>query len=140
MAPRSNKAKKIFLDAMGKDNPVFVQVLGICSTLAVTNSVKNTFVMCVGLLFTKRHHRCDTRVVIVILSDKRNRLFHIMMRHQGRFDLFQFNSVAAYFDLLVFASDENQRTVGIGCDNVAGSKKYLLVIIGIGAGEKHLGV
>ncbi len=52
MAPRSNKAKKIFFDTMGKDNPVFVQVLGICSTLAVTNSVKNTFVMCVGLLFT----------------------------------------------------------------------------------------
>ena len=33
------------------DNPVFAQVLGICSTLAVTNKVQNTFVMCVGLIF-----------------------------------------------------------------------------------------
>ena len=28
--------KKTFLTPLGKDNPVFVQVLGICSTLAVT--------------------------------------------------------------------------------------------------------
>ena len=46
------KAKKIFLVNMGSDNPVFVQVLGICSTLAVTNVVKNTVVMCLGLIFT----------------------------------------------------------------------------------------
>ncbi len=48
----SGKARRIFLGNLGKDNPVFVQVLGICSTLAVTNSVKNTVVMCLGLIFT----------------------------------------------------------------------------------------
>ncbi|MBT3295215.1 MAG: NADH:ubiquinone reductase (Na(+)-transporting) subunit D [Verrucomicrobia bacterium] len=52
MPPRTTEAKQIFRDNIGRDNPVFVQVLGICSTLAVTNSVKNTFVMCAGLLFT----------------------------------------------------------------------------------------
>lgn len=43
--------KKIFIRALGKENPVFAQILGICSTLAVTNSVKNTLVMCLGLIF-----------------------------------------------------------------------------------------
>lgn len=33
------------------ENPVAVQVLGICSALAVTNLVKNTLVMCAGLIF-----------------------------------------------------------------------------------------
>jgi Na+-transporting NADH:ubiquinone oxidoreductase subunit D len=33
------------------DNPVFRQVLGICSTLAVTNLVLNTLLMCAGLVF-----------------------------------------------------------------------------------------
>jgi len=34
------------------ENPVLVQILGICSALAVTNLVKNTFIMCLGLIFT----------------------------------------------------------------------------------------
>lgn len=38
--------------SIGKDNPVFAQVLGICSTLAVTNVVQNTVVMCLGVIFT----------------------------------------------------------------------------------------
>ena len=46
------KEKKLLLRNLGRDNPVFVQVLGICSTLAVTNSLKNTIVMCLGLVFT----------------------------------------------------------------------------------------
>lgn len=47
-----SKTMKVFTDQIWKNNPVFVQVLGICSTLAVTNVVKNTVVMCLGLLFT----------------------------------------------------------------------------------------
>ena len=48
----ATKAMKIFKEGLGKNNPVFVQILGICSTLAVTNVVKNTLVMCLGLIFT----------------------------------------------------------------------------------------
>jgi Na+-transporting NADH:ubiquinone oxidoreductase subunit D len=48
----SSQAKKVLLANLGVDNPVFVQILGICSTLAVTNVVKNTVVMCLGLIFT----------------------------------------------------------------------------------------
>ncbi len=32
-------------------NPIFVQILGICSTLAVTNNVGNTLIMTVGVMF-----------------------------------------------------------------------------------------
>jgi Na+-transporting NADH:ubiquinone oxidoreductase subunit D len=46
------KVKKVLLDDIGGKNPVFAQILGICSTLAVTNSVRNTFVMTMGVLFT----------------------------------------------------------------------------------------
>ena len=45
------KVRKIFREDLGVNNPVFIQVLGICSTLAVTNVLKNTVVMCTGLVF-----------------------------------------------------------------------------------------
>jgi len=46
------KIKKIIKEDLFTNNPVFVQILGICSTLAVTNVLKNTVVMVVGLIFT----------------------------------------------------------------------------------------
>lgn len=41
--------REIVVDGLWRNNPVFRQVLGICSTLAVTNVVLNTMVMCVAL-------------------------------------------------------------------------------------------
>ena len=46
-------AKKVTLEGIWGNNPVFRQVLGICSTLAVTNLVANTVVMCIGLIYTQ---------------------------------------------------------------------------------------
>lgn len=43
---------RAFIQNLWADNPVFRQVLGICSTLAVTNLLKNTLIMCLGLIFT----------------------------------------------------------------------------------------
>jgi Na+-transporting NADH:ubiquinone oxidoreductase subunit D len=48
--PRS-KAHAAFFDNLGVSNPVFYQILGICSTLAVTNVIANTVVMCLGLIW-----------------------------------------------------------------------------------------
>lgn len=48
---RKNAAVKLFKDNLGRNNPVFSQVLGICSTLAVTNNMRNTLIMCSGLVF-----------------------------------------------------------------------------------------
>jgi Na+-transporting NADH:ubiquinone oxidoreductase subunit D len=44
--------KTLFYDGFWKSNPIFVQVLGICSTLAVTNLLANTLFMCAGLIFS----------------------------------------------------------------------------------------
>jgi Na+-transporting NADH:ubiquinone oxidoreductase subunit D len=51
-APQSNvAAKQALSDQLWKDNPIFRQVLGICSALAVTNLLTNTFLMCLGLIW-----------------------------------------------------------------------------------------
>ena len=43
--------KDAFVNGVWKENPVFVQVLGMCPTLAVTNSVANALAMGVSTLF-----------------------------------------------------------------------------------------
>lgn len=43
--------KKIFLMGVWLDNPVFIQIIGICSALAVTNVMLNSLIMGVGLMF-----------------------------------------------------------------------------------------
>ncbi len=50
MADSQNK--KIAAEALWQNNPIFRQVLGICSTLAVTNLLLNTMVMCAALTAT----------------------------------------------------------------------------------------
>ena len=42
-------SREIIIDGLWRNNPIFRQILGICSTLAVTNVVLNTMVMCVSL-------------------------------------------------------------------------------------------
>lgn len=44
-------AKKVMKDGLWSNNPIFVQVLGICSTLAVTNNLRNTLIMVLGVTF-----------------------------------------------------------------------------------------
>ena len=46
------QTKQLAYEGLWQNNPIFVQVLGICSTLAVTNFVLNTTVMCIALVFT----------------------------------------------------------------------------------------
>ncbi|HEX9972742.1 MAG TPA: NADH:ubiquinone reductase (Na(+)-transporting) subunit D [bacterium] len=45
------KPTDVIRDALWKNNPVTVQILGICSTLAVTNIFLNTLIMGLGLIF-----------------------------------------------------------------------------------------
>ena len=44
-------AAQTFKAGLWDENPIFRQILGICSTLAVTNQLGNTTVMCVGLIY-----------------------------------------------------------------------------------------
>jgi len=52
MAFKDTAGGQALLKNLWHDNPVFRQVLGICSALAVTNLLKNTLLMCGGLVFT----------------------------------------------------------------------------------------
>ena len=49
---KKSDINKIVSEGIWQNNPIFKQVLGICSTLAVTNLVLNTMVMCIALMFT----------------------------------------------------------------------------------------
>ncbi len=48
----ADSASTIVAKGIWKDNPIYRQVLGICSTLAVTNLLANTLFMCFGVIFT----------------------------------------------------------------------------------------
>jgi electron transport complex protein RnfE len=50
-APSGEPIDSPFLNGLWKQNPVFVMVLGMCPTLAVTNSVQNAFAMGLSTLF-----------------------------------------------------------------------------------------
>ncbi len=50
MAILSKKNKDIFLAPLSKDNPVIVQILGICSALAVTAKLEPAFVMALSVI------------------------------------------------------------------------------------------
>lgn len=43
------KIKELLFDPIFKNNPIALQILGICSALAVTSSLKVTLVMCIAL-------------------------------------------------------------------------------------------
>ena len=43
--------KKVLKDGMFKNNPIFIQLIGLCSTLAVTNTLLNSLAMGVAVTF-----------------------------------------------------------------------------------------
>ena len=45
----STNAKKTLITPIFDDNPIALQILGICSALAVTTNLQTTFVMCLAL-------------------------------------------------------------------------------------------
>ncbi len=51
MESKTTTSMDEFLKGLWKENPVFVQVLGMCPTLAVTNSVINSVVMGIATTF-----------------------------------------------------------------------------------------
>jgi len=48
---KKTEVKKIFKKGIYTENPVFVQVIGICSALAVTNLMMNSLIMGIALTF-----------------------------------------------------------------------------------------
>ncbi len=50
--PKQVTGSQSLLTQLWSENPIFRQVLGICSALAVTNLMFNTLLMCIGLVWT----------------------------------------------------------------------------------------
>lgn len=61
----SKKNKKLISNPLDIDNPITVQVLGVCSALAVTTQMKPAFVMALGLTIVT----ASSNVVISMLRD-----------------------------------------------------------------------
>ena len=47
----SKKDSKLILDPLADNNPITIQVLGICSALAVTTQMKPTLTMAISVIF-----------------------------------------------------------------------------------------
>lgn len=60
------KEKRAILDPLWDDNPIALQVLGICSALAVTTKLEPTFVMCAAVIFVL----CMSNVIISLLRHR----------------------------------------------------------------------
>jgi Na+-transporting NADH:ubiquinone oxidoreductase subunit D len=56
---------RILINGLWKDNPIFCMVLGICSTLAITNRVENAIAMGCGVTFTL----VATNIIISLLRN-----------------------------------------------------------------------
>ena len=54
----SKKNKKLISDPLDENNPITIQVLGICSALAVTVQMKAAVVMSVAVLFVLILSKC----------------------------------------------------------------------------------
>ena len=48
---KNNQIQTILKENILANNPILIQILSICSTLAVTNNFKNTLIMCIGVIF-----------------------------------------------------------------------------------------
>ena len=65
LVPWDKKAKRIVSDPFNDNNPITVQVLGICSALAVTTQVKPSLVMALAVIAVL----CCSNVVISLLRN-----------------------------------------------------------------------
>jgi len=59
----SKKNRKLITDPLNDDNPITVQVLGICSALAVSVSMMNAMVMTIAVLFVLAFSNLTTSLI-----------------------------------------------------------------------------
>lgn len=60
----------ILKNNLWSNNPVFIQVLGICSTLAVTNNLTNTLIMTLGLVFVTAFSNLTLSILKELIPDR----------------------------------------------------------------------
>lgn len=64
------KLGKIFIDGVFKDNPIFIQLIGLCSVLAVTTSVVNSLSMGLAVIFVAVMSNIVVSALRKIIPDK----------------------------------------------------------------------
>lgn len=72
----SDTPGNILKENLWTNNPVFVQILGICSTLAVTNNLTNTLIMTLGLVFVSSF----TNITVSLLKNAIPRKVRMMIQ------------------------------------------------------------
>lgn len=65
------------------DNPILIQVLGICSTLAVTNVLKNTVVMAVAMIFVCAYSSFTVSLLRKLIPSRVRMMAEIMIIATG---------------------------------------------------------
>jgi Na+-transporting NADH:ubiquinone oxidoreductase subunit D len=59
----SNKAKDVLFDPILKDNPITVQILGVCSALAVTTKLDTSLTMCIAVIVVVAFSRAAVSLI-----------------------------------------------------------------------------
>lgn len=65
MSIRQSREWKAFYEGFWKNNALFAMMLGICSSLAVTNNVKNSIAMALGVIFVTT---CSSTIISMMRS------------------------------------------------------------------------
>ncbi len=60
----------ILKNNLWNNNPIFIQILGICSTLAVTNNLVNTLIMTAGLVFVTGFTSLSVSILKNLIPDR----------------------------------------------------------------------
>ncbi len=69
----------VLKDGLWSNNPIFVQVLGICSTLAVTNNMLNTAIMGAGVTFSTAFTSLTVSLLRIIIPRKVRMMVQVLL-------------------------------------------------------------
>lgn len=64
------KLSKVFTNAMFKNNPIFMQLIGLCSTLAITNNLTNSIAMGIAVTFVLIMSNAVVSILRKVIPDK----------------------------------------------------------------------
>ena len=66
----ADRPSVILKNNLWNNNPIFIQILGICSTLAVTNNLVNTLIMTAGLVFVTGFTNLSVSLLKSLIPDR----------------------------------------------------------------------
>ena len=120
------KLKELIVEPIIKNNPIALQILGICSALAVTVQLKNVFVMCaavtlvvafsnMGVSLIRNHVPSSIRIIVqmtIIAS-----LVIVAEQFLKAFVFDQWKTMAVYVGLIITNCIDMGRTEAFGMKN-----------------------